>query len=174
MSPAIYCRRLIANREDDASSTEGLSAEHPNAATNSDEHIDNTAPREPQQNRLSAYSFTNLPEVVPAATYQAPEVAPYHGKEVHSNDHKELVPNPENEKERAHYENFPEPIDEEGGKEIIPSAAGPANQEVAGKGRLNRRVCGVRLKWALLGLALLILLIIALGAGLGAGLQSSR
>ncbi|KAJ9616634.1 hypothetical protein H2200_000353 [Cladophialophora chaetospira] len=42
------------------------------------------------------------------------------------------------------------------------------------EGRLNRRIYGIRAKWLLLGLGVLILLIIVLGAGLGAGLHSKH
>ncbi len=109
---------------------------------------------------------------MPADTYQGKEVVPtdaYHGKvEVH----KETVANPE--KEIVLVEHLPESFREERGKEAVPIITElPLSQKPHPvKERLNRRLCGIRAKWPLLGLALLILLIIILGVGLGVGLRS--
>ncbi len=124
---------------------------------------------------MSAYSFSNLPEVVPADTYEGKVLVPTeadHGRVVVYDDHKETVANPE--KETVLVENFPEPFDEERGREAVPVTTEPplSQKPQQVKERLNRKFCGIRAKWALLGLALLILLIFVLGVGLGVGLRS--
>lgn len=100
---------------------------------------------------------------MPWSTYQGKEVVPTDicdGKVVRHDDHKETVTYPE--KETVHVENFPEP-----------SIEPPLFQKpLPIKERLNRRLCGIRAKWILLGLALLILSIVILGTGLGVGLRS--
>jgi hypothetical protein len=144
----------------------------------SDSH-DEVAEREHQQKRVSSYSFSNLPEVVPNDTYQGLQHVPtdrYHGGVVGHDDSKEAVAKP-----TVFVENLPEFWNKQpeywnkgrGNEEAVSLATEPAEpQKPQTVGRLNRRVCGVRAKWALLGLATLVLLIIVLGAGLGAGLKS--
>lgn len=112
---------------------------------------------------------------MPGSTYRGKELVPadvYHGKVVAHDDHKETVANPE--WETVHVENLPEPFNEERGKEVVPIATEPplSQKLLTIKERLDRSFCGIRAKWILLGLALLILLIVILGAGLGAGLRS--
>ena len=142
-----------------------------------DGHDDPVVPEEPEQpKRLSAYSFSNLPEVVPESTYQGKEVVPadtYHGIVVVHDDHKETVANPG--RRSGYEENLPEAYKEERGGEAasIATTQPPVYQKsLPVEGRLNRRLCGIRAKWILLGVALLILLIVALGVGLGVGLHS--
>ena len=112
---------------------------------------------------------------MPWSTYQGKEVVPtdvYPGKVVVHDDHKETVANPE--RETVHVENLPERSNEERGKEVVPIATEPplSQKPLPIKERLNRRLCGIRAKWILLGLALLILFIVILGTGLGVGLRS--
>ena len=125
--------------------------------------------REQQQKRVSAFSFSDLPEVVPAETYQDKEFVPaaaHQDKEVVHDDHKETAIEPG--KETAHLEHLPQALNREHGKESVPVAT----ESSPIKKRLNSRVCGIRAKWMLLCLALLILLAIVLGIGLGIGLRS--
>lgn len=149
-----------------------------------------------QQNRLSAYSFSNLPEAVPADTYHGLQVSQaegyrglhpvpadvYLGKQVINQGHKEVVPN-----RVVMVEHLPEYFDGERPKEASIVATEPSEyqqeyqhqywqqqppKQPDWKDRLNKRkICGIRAKWALLGLGSLLLLIIILGAGLGAGLK---
>lgn len=112
---------------------------------------------------------------MPGSTYKGKEVVPtdvYYGKVVVHDDHKETVTNPE--RETAYEENLLEPSNEERGKEVVPVATDtPVFQRpLLIKERLNRRICGIRAKWMLLGPALLILLIIVLGTSLGVSLRS--
>lgn len=113
---------------------------------------------------MSDYSFSNLPEVVPVDTYDGKVVVPHDDKETVINHEKEIVL----------VENLPIPFDEERGKEAVPFATkSPLFQKSQPvKGRLNRSLCGVRTRWILLGLALLVISIVVLGVGLGVGLQS--
>jgi hypothetical protein len=133
---------------------------------------DSIAAQEQQKKRLSAYSFSNLPEVVSWSTHQGKEVAPLDGKVVRLDDHKEAVAH----RERASIfaENSHELCDEKRDEEMVPTATGYsfAQKPTPTKERLNRRVCGIRVKWSLLGLAVLIILIISLGTGLGVALRS--
>lgn len=96
----------------------------------------------------------------------------YDGKVVVFYDDKETIPN--HEKEIVHVEHLPEPFDEEHGKEAVPFTTKPSLSQKSQpvNERLNRRLCGIRAKWILLGLALLTLLTIVLGVGLGVGLRS--
>lgn len=113
---------------------------------------------------MSAYSFSNLPEVVPVDTYDGKVVVPH--------DDKETIPS--QEKEIVHVEHLPEPLDEERGKEAVPFATQPplSQKSQPVNERLNRTLCGIRAKWIFLGLALLILFTIILGVGLGVGVRS--
>lgn len=96
----------------------------------------------------------------------------YDGKVVVPRGDKETVLN--NEKEIVHVETLPEPCDEEHSKEAIPLATKPpvSRKSRPVKERLNRRFCGIRAKWVLLGLTSMILLTIILGVGIGVGLRS--
>ncbi|KAF7198415.1 hypothetical protein HII31_00154 [Pseudocercospora fuligena] len=116
-----------------------------------------------RQRRLSS----DLPEVVPASMYQDKEAAYY-------DDNKEAV-GVYAGKEAVPVSSLPESFDEDGGKEAVPIPIEPTPYEKPRpvQERLNRRICGVRAKWALL-ILLLIILAIALGAGLGAGLKKSK
>ena len=155
----------MENREETASDN----------AKNSADYSDDVAKR---QNRLSAHSFADLPEVVPADFYQGKEVISdyqYPGKQVVNgpagNGEKEIA-NPEKEIVHLEQAQAPEVFDGEDGKEAVPTSTAPSDGKPHTlKERLNRRICGVRLKWALLGIILLIVLIIVLGVGLGVGLQ---
>lgn len=116
------------------------------------------AKRASGEKRLSTISGSCLPEVVPTDISQ--------GKEVVHTD-------PQSEKVYPPPENYPEPFDEEGGKEVVPLSVDPApyQQPHPMTVRMNTRVCGIRLKWTLVVL-LLVLIAIALGGGLGAGLST--
>ena len=142
----------------------GSEEEIPDYTSQSSGRHDDLAKREHQQTRLSAYSFSNLPEVVPTDTYA--------GKVVVHDDHKEAIAKPE--KETVSVQHIDKRTDEEHGKEVVPSATGtPLAQKLhLVKGRSDRRLCGIRAKWFLLGIALLILFIVVLGIGLGVGLRS--
>ena len=126
--------------------------------------------------------------------YAGKEVVQGEGKEaIASHDEKELayshdgkeVTSPE--KEIVHLEHLPETYDEEKGKEIAPAVApvDPEKGDVSDlqktdpsrpatiKERLDRRCCGLRIKWIVLIVVLLLVLIIAIGAGVGASASSS-
>lgn len=133
---------------------------------------DSIAAQEDQKKRLSAYSFSNLPEVVSWSTHQGKEVATPDGKVVRLDDHKETV----DHLERGYRDvgDRPELYNEECGKEemSIATESSLSQKPHRIKERFTRRICGIRPKCGLLGLALLILLAFSLGIGLGVGLRS--
>ena len=106
-------------------------------------------------------------------------------------DHKEVVQSHDGKeiagpgKEIVHLEQLPEAYDEEKGKEVVPDAGKERvtrdeGKEVVPKKKftvkkqLERRFCGIRAKWWLLGLGLLVLVVIAVGAGVGATVKSKH
>ncbi|KAJ9615153.1 hypothetical protein H2200_001227 [Cladophialophora chaetospira] len=147
---------------------------------------DTIAEQEIAQKRLSARSFSDLPEVVPSATYEGlqavPQEIPHGLHPVSEETYGGLQVAPKNTYPRKAVESptvqvLPEPYKSEYGGDATTLASEPTPSEkpqpVQGlKGRLNQKVYGIRAKWLLLGVLILVL-IIALGAGLGAGLSSS-
>lgn len=144
----------------------------PEKALDGDDFRDDIAKREHRQSRLTTHSIPDLPEVVAAETYL--------GIEVVQDDYKEAVIDAEKgifstDKETLFVEQLPETYDEEGGKETATKSVEPAPYERPSpvRERLDRRLCGIRVKWLLFGIMLFLILVIGLGAGLGAGLSTS-
>ena len=114
-------------------------------------------------------------QAVPSDTFNGLQAVPAdenNGRLASHDSQKETVPN-----RVWMVEHLPERYDrydQERGKEGASLDTEPPlyQKSEPSKGRLNRKIYGIRAKWALLGLAGLILLIIILGAGLGAGLKS--
>ncbi len=119
---------------------------------------------------------------MPSATYEGLQVAP---KEIPQGLHPvgaetysglESAPTYKHPTAQAEHHPSTGAYSHEEGREAAPFAAEPSPSEkpqpVKGlKGRLNKKVYGIRAKWLLLG-ALILVIIIALGAGLGTGLSS--
>lgn len=112
-------------------------------------------------------------QVVPVDTFQGIEVLK------NENDYMEVVPG--QGKESAYIEHLPETWNVEAGKESLPygtpldptSAPNDQLPKSSDSRFLNRRVCGIRMRWIILAIAALVVLIFVLGIGLGVGLHSS-